>query len=262
MRLFLKLKSLKNCVYDLKYFNKLQGFIYNCLKDTEYSILHDKKGYKFFCFSNIFPIENIKLGETRNLIISSPDKFFIKVLENKIKKLSEKCETINIGEYQFTIEEISKIKIKLNKNCKLISATPIIVKIPEKNYEKYKIPEKFRKKRYVYWRPEYTFEAFVDQLEKNLIKKYNEFYKTDFEIEGIFEMFKFIKSTVNHVIIEGEEQKVVGSIWEFYFSYLNPKQKKILEFGIDCGFGERNSLGFGFINVIKNERGKEMDRKG
>jgi CRISPR-associated endoribonuclease Cas6 len=229
----------------------LQGFIYNCLRDTEYSILHDKKGYKFFCFSNIFPIGNIKSNEKRNLIISSPDRFFIKILEDKIKELSEKNGVINIGEYQFSIEEISKINVKLNRNCKLISATPIIIKIHEKNYEKYKIPEEFRKKRYVYWRPQYSFEAFVDQLEKNLIKKYNEFYKTDFRIERIFEMFRFIKSTVNNVIIENIEQKMVGSIWEFQFSYLNSKQKKILEFGIDCGFGERNSLGFGFMNVVR-----------
>ena len=64
-------------------------------------------------------------------------------------------------------------------------------------------------------------------------------------------MFKFKKQVVNHVIINGKEQIIVGSIWEFWFSYLNKEQKKILKFGIDCGFGERNSLGFGFMNVVK-----------
>jgi len=245
----LKLKSLKDCAYLLKYFNKLQGFIYNCLKETEYSILHDKKGYKFFCFSNIFPIGDIKVGNERNLVISSPDKIFIRCLENRLKELADEKKIINIGEYQFEIEEISKIRVKLNRNFRLFSATPIIIRIPEKNYDKYGIPKKFRKKSYVYWRPQYSFEAFVKQLEENLIKKYNEFYKTNFEIERIFEIFKFIKSVVNHVIIDGREQMMVGSIWEFQFSYLNPKQKKILEFGIDAGFGERNSLGFGFMRV-------------
>jgi CRISPR-associated endoribonuclease Cas6 len=249
MRLVLKLKAKKDCVYDLSYFHKLQGLVFNILKDTEYSILHDKKGYKFFCFSNIFPIGNISSNEIKNLIISSPDKFFIKTLEEKIKELKDTKKSVNIGEMFFEIEKIFKLRIKLRRNCRLISATPIVIRIPEKNYEKYNIPLEFRKKRYIYWRPQYSFEAFVKQLEENLIKKYNEFYKTDFTIERIFEIFKFIKSTVNHVIIGGKEQMVVGSVWEFWFSYLSKEQKKILEFGIDCGFGERNSLGFGFINV-------------
>jgi CRISPR-associated endoribonuclease Cas6 len=251
MRVLIKLEAMKDCEYDLKYFHKLQGFFYKLLIGTKFENLHDKKGYKFFCFSNIFPIGNFKEGDERNLILSSPSKTFIFTIIEKLKELVKFDKTINIGEMQFKIKNFSPLNIKINKNLRIISATPIIIRIPERNYEKYNIPEKFRKKRYVYWRPEYSFEAFVKQLEENLIKKYNEFYGTKLEIERIFEIFKFKKSTVNHIIINGEEQKLIGSIWEFYFSYLDKKQKEILKFGIDCGFGERNSLGFGFINLIK-----------
>jgi len=221
------------------------------IKETEYKLLHDKKGVKFFCYSNIFPIGDMKTGDKRNVIVSSPDAFFIKILKNNIEKnFVDTKSPINIGEMQFEVSQLSLIGTRIrNKGVKLISATPIVIRIPEKNYDKYQIPENYRKKGYVYWRPQYSFEAFVKQLEENLIKKYNEFYKTNFEIERIFEIFKFIKSVVNHVIIDGREQMMVGSIWEFQFSYLNPKQKKILEFGIDAGFGERNSLGFGFMRV-------------
>lgn len=251
MRILLKLEAIKNCEYDLKYFHKLQGFIYSLIKETEHNKLHDKKGYKFFCFSNVFPVGDIKAHEIKNLLISSPDKVLIKLLEEKLKELMENKKPINIGEMRFLIEDVSAFNVRLKKNCKLISATPIIIRIPEKNYEKYEIPKEHRKKRFVYWRPTYDFTAFVKQLEANLFKKYNEFYKTKIEEFPIFEQFKFKKSVVNHVIIDGREVKFVGSLWEFYFSYLNNKQKKILEFGIDCGFGERNSLGFGFINVVK-----------
>jgi CRISPR-associated endoribonuclease Cas6 len=191
----------------------------------------------------------MKSGDTRNLIISSPDNLFIKLIRDKLEELSDANKLVSIGEMLFKIKKVSLIKIRLEKNCRLVSATPIVIRIPEKNYEKYNIPVEFRKKRYVYWRPCYSFEAFVKQLEENLIKKYNEFYKTNFEIERIFEMFKFVKSIANHVVINGREQMIIGSIWEFWFSYLSKEQKKILRFGIDCGFGERNSLGFGFINV-------------
>ncbi|MEO0270100.1 MAG: CRISPR-associated endoribonuclease Cas6, partial [candidate division WOR-3 bacterium] len=74
---------------------------------------------------------------------------------------------------------------------------------------------------------------------------------TNIESFSLFEQFKFKKEVCNHVIIKGKEYKVIGSIWEFMFSYFDNEQKKILEFGVDCGFGERNSFGFGFINVMR-----------
>jgi len=242
MRLLLKLKALGNFSYDTLYYSKLHGLIYNTIK-PHYPELHNKSGYKFFCFSNIFPIGDFKENDIRSLLISSPDKFFIKTLIENLP------EGINIGEMSFNIESRKLITPFLNKNSSIISATPIVIRIPEYMYDTYKIPEKYRKKRYVYWRPCYSFEAFVKQLEDNLIKKYNEFYKTDIEIERIFEMFKFLKPVVNHIMIDGKEQVSVGSLWEFTFSYIGKKQRKLLEFGIDCGFGERNSFGFGFMNI-------------
>jgi len=167
----------------------------------------------------------------------------IRLLNKELKSKEE----INIGEMQFKIEDISLFEPKIKNNCRIISATPIIIRIPQKNYEKYNITSD---KKYIYWRPEYAFDVFVKQLEENLFKKYNEFYKTKLEEFPIFEQFKFKKPTVNIVIIDQTERMLVGSIWEFWFSYLSNEQKKLLEFGIDCGFGERNSLGFGFVNVV------------
>jgi CRISPR-associated endoribonuclease Cas6 len=256
MRVLIKLEAIKDFEYDLKYFHKLQGFFYKLLIGTKFENLHDKKGYKFFCFSNIFPISNFKEGDERNLILSSPSKIFILNMMEKLNEIIKFNKIINIGEMQFRIKGLSPLNIRINKNLKIISATPIIIRIPEKNYEKYNIPENFRKKRYVYWRPQYSFDAFIKQLEENLIKKYNEFYRTNIKIERIFEIFKFKKSIVNHVIINGKEQKLIGSIWEFYFTYVDKQQKKILKFGMDSGFGERNSFGFGFMNII---RGRESE---
>ena len=68
MRLLLKLRALKNQAYDLKYHHKLQGFIYSLLDGTPYVKLHDRRGYKFFCFSNIFPPEDVRAGVTRSLL--------------------------------------------------------------------------------------------------------------------------------------------------------------------------------------------------
>ncbi|MEM3555301.1 MAG: CRISPR-associated endoribonuclease Cas6 [Candidatus Micrarchaeia archaeon] len=247
MRLLLKLKAAKNASYDMTYYHKAQGLIYDLLRDTPYSILHDKRGYKFFCFSNIFPIGDFKERDVRNFLISSPDSVLIKMLKERI----EERKTINIGELSFIVEECKLLKIKIQNNLHLISATPIILRIPRRNYSKYNIESD---KPYVFWQPSYSFEVFVKQLEENIFKKYNEFYKSKVKEFPLFEQFVFKKSTVNHVVVDGKEQKFFGSVWEFKFYGLkyNAGRRKVLEFAIDCGVGERNTFGFGFVNVIKD----------
>ena len=97
MRILLRLKAIKSSAYDLKYFNKLQGVIYNLLRDTEYGILHNKSGYKFFCFSNIFPVgkalKKVKIptlllcGEKDEKVSLDEVKAIFSTLGSKQKKL-------------------------------------------------------------------------------------------------------------------------------------------------------------------------------
>ncbi len=44
MRILLKLKVVKDFVYDPLYYSKVQGFIYKTLIKTPYKFLHEKKG--------------------------------------------------------------------------------------------------------------------------------------------------------------------------------------------------------------------------
>jgi len=254
MRLLLKLKAVNDFAYDYKYYHKLQGWLYSLLKNTDYFSIHDNKGYKFFSFSNFFSEKQfksqIKEGEIINLIISSPNSEFIKTLSNKLITYLNK--NITIGEYVLNLISFRANYLKIKrKNLTLISSTPIVVRIPEKKYSVYQIPEKYRKKRYVFWRKEYSFNAFLKQLEENLMKKYNKFYNTQINYDTVFEGFDFIKPIVSHVVFGGKEQKIIGSLWKFDFSYLTKEQKNLLEFGMDTGLGELNSLGFGFMNVMK-----------
>jgi len=246
MRLLLELSSQCNSAYEPSYYTKLQGFVYNLFRKSPYRVLHDKKGYKFFCFSNIFPIGDFKEGDKRHLLISSPDIGFIRTLQENLADLKE---DIHIGDLSFKVESVRLLQPKLRNNTRLITATPIILRIPKANYEKYGIKSD---KEYVFWQPEYSFEAFIKQLEENIFKKYNEFYGQKIDEFPIFEIFNFKKSTVSHVILDGREYRFFGSIWEFIFNGLkyDRKRMEILEFAIDCGFGERNTFGFGFVNVM------------
>jgi CRISPR-associated endoribonuclease Cas6 len=257
MRLLVKLRSGTNQRYPLNMNHKFHGFVYNLLRGTEYEVLHDKLGFKFFCFSNIFPLMEkngvvppISEGETRNFIISSPSSAFIKTVSEKLKKNQE----VRIGDSLFSVEGQSRLSPRINQYSRIASSTPIVIRIPEEKYDLYSVPQELRKKRYAYWKAEIDFTAFIKQLEENLFKKYNEFHKETLEPFTVFEQFRYTKQVVNRLTIGGKDYPVVGSMWEFSFSYLSERQKKLLEFGLDCGFGERNTYGFGFVNIVRNKR--------
>ena len=101
-----------NFSYDLMYYHKAQGFVYNLLKDTVFDPLHDKKGCKYFCFSNFYSKEcpSKKLvfdaGNSANWIISSPLKAFVEVVKEKLEtKMKEKipfCRKCSYKDYYWT----------------------------------------------------------------------------------------------------------------------------------------------------------------
>jgi CRISPR-associated endoribonuclease Cas6 len=260
MRILLKLRSLKDCSYDLKYFHKMQGFFYGLMEDTPYNALHDKPGYKFFCFSNLFPVGDppqiIRKGEFRSLLFSSPDSALIKLMAAKLAEMRERNQDVHIGEYQFAIEDLRTLTPQFHRDFRIAAATPIIIRIPPSRYAEYNVPEGLRKHSYVFWRPEIDFSAFVKQLEENLFKKYAEFHKDEAafpERFPVFEQWRFKKQSCVNIIEAGKERPEVGSVWEFSFTTLSADQRKLLEFGLECGFGERNPLGFGFVNIMKHQ---------
>jgi len=253
MRLLVKLKPKIKIGPFFSYYLQIQGLIYNFLKDTEFKKIHDSKLYKFFCFSNIFPEKNSHSDNSKksfyNLIISSPNKGFLKVLaQNFIKR-----EEIKIGETIFTLKEIKFFNLpikKRKKSLKIISTSPIIIRIPKKRYQEYGISSKTSYPS-LYWRSEYPLEAFIRQLEANIFKKYKEYYQKEIEEFPIFQKFLFKKSVSIPLELHHQKVNFIGSLWEFHFDFLDEKTKEILEFAIDCGFGEKNSMGFGFVNLEK-----------
>lgn len=229
--------------------------MYGLLKGTVYKGTHDKPSYKNFCFSNIFPVdakggtpESMKKGELKNLLISSPDANLISAFASSLAKV----QRFNVGDMLFSLRKVKVVSTKIEKRAALITHTPIIIRIPQHNYEKYGIISEHP---YVYWRKNLPFNAFLRQLEENLIKKYQEYKTVKLDESAylpLFQQFLFIKPLCSHIIIGGREFRAFSSLWEFYFDHLSKEQLALLQFGIDAGFGERNSLGFGFMNV-KNQ---------
>jgi hypothetical protein len=117
--------------------------------------------------------------------------------------------------------------------------------------------EKFRQQstysapyRAIYWRYSHPIELFIDAVESNLKKKYYDF--TNPQINGrLFESFKFKKQVSTRLHVGNSRIPLIGSLWEFGF--FQSVCEEIQLFALDTGLGQRNSLGFGFMNpVIEN----------
>jgi CRISPR-associated endoribonuclease Cas6 len=265
VRLLIKLRCIESCLYQMEYHYQLQGFIYSLIKGSKYHHLHNKQGYKFFCFSNIFPAKNLEKNDLRTLIISSPDQEFVTYIHDVLS--SNNSSSIKIGIMKFSVDSMNVLDVKLPENSRyaLITGTPLIVRVPRERYQMYGI-DPGKNYDYIYWRHEYPIVLFLSQVEINLVKKFIEFAQFSnsyrYEIEGnrlvqptlspsFFLRFKFKKqiSTQMTIPAKGMKQVLIGTIWEFEFD--RKSNKELIQFALDCGLGERNSLGFGFMNLLK-----------
>lgn len=201
IRILLTLNSVKECAYDLQYYHKLRGFLYDLQKGSKYFNKHENEGYKFYSFSNIFPARDIRTNEEKSFLISSPDHDFIEWLYGKLAILQQAQAIINLGEMQFTISSMRYLRPKIQQHTKLITGTPIVMRIPKQNYKEYGIESE---RAYEYWRPEHDFNAFVKQIYGNLLKKYAHYYEKEAKISNPFEQFKFKKSVCVHRIENGK----------------------------------------------------------
>ncbi|HOJ96559.1 MAG TPA: CRISPR-associated endoribonuclease Cas6 [Methanospirillum sp.] len=251
MRILLELQNTQDQKDISLEYHKLQGFIYSLIKKSGFIGIHDKLGYKPFSFSNLFPFKNQKKGEIQKLIFATPGHGLGEAVFETLEK--QLHSQIHIGDCEYILVGLKHINLDIQSfPFRALVSTPIILRIPEYNYDIYEIPEVERKPRYIYWRPNVPFSAFIKQLTENITKKYNDFYGTEIHDILLFEKYFFKKMVHSRLIIDGKSYGFAASIWSFEWSTLAEIQKKILLFGFDAGFGERNSMGFGFVNPIES----------
>lgn len=243
-RLLVKLQATAESRYEMEYHKDIQGLIYSLLKDSDYNC-HDKKGYKFFTYSNVFPWGYVRKNDIRNLIIASPNEGMISYLKEQLEYLHE----IRIGAMNFKTEYCNKISLQVPDNTQLITGTPILC-----NIHKYRIVEAGAAHlvngfKATYWRNSLPVDLFLNQVGANLQKKYNSYHneESDIETDHIFYKSRFMKQVAIPLSMgEGRYRPtVIGSCWSFGFT--NPDMAR---FALDVGLGELNSLGFGFMNPM------------
>lgn len=210
----------------------IQGFIYSILKEnSSFNSLHNTVGFKFFNFSNIFPVSDFEKNSLKKLIISSPNKDLIKFIYVTLKNKSY----FKLKNYTM---EILKVSILRDTVCsKFISATPIV--LFEDNINN----------RYYSFKQNPNFNFFFDRLKDNAIKKYNAFYNKNFNLDGdLFTKFEFAREVSIRIKKNDNQFIIIGSLWKNLEFNLTDENKDFYKFLFENGLGEKNSLGFGFLN--------------
>ena len=204
----------------------IQGFIYSILKEnSSFNSLHNTVGFKFFNFSNIFPVSDFEKNSLKKLIISSPNKDLIKFIYVTLKNKSY----FKLKNYTM---EILKVSILRDTVCsKFISATPIV--LFEDNINN----------RYYSFKQNPNFNFFFDRLKDNAIKKYNAFYNKNFNLdEDLFTKFEFAREVSIRIKKNDNQFIIIGSLWKNLEFNLTDENKDFYKFLFENGLGEKNSL--------------------
>jgi len=214
-----------------------QGFIYRMLRGSEYEKRHDEPHFKFFTFSDFFTDS----AGRPTLLISSPEKGFINTLYSAIRER----ETVYIGRNELRVSEVKRFNLPLRKAFQ--TGSPIVLYKNAGENEYFKLHQ------------HRDLRFFLQRLKENAEKKYEAFYGEDFLLEGpIFDrLIPKLRSNGKldvyvKVVKNGVPFPVIGSNWELLEKErIKPEERHFYRFIMDAGLGEKNSLGFGFLNPIR-----------
>lgn len=241
MRLKIYLKANNEFIVPFNYNYALSSLIYNKIADTELTNkLHQSQSFKFFTFSqlNIKNRRIVKEGIISkdgkvDFQVSSPNEYLIKnLVEGHLDDL-----TVNFKGKKLFVEKLELLgglEFKNQMNFKTIS--PIIVRIKKEVDGKLKV-----------WDLNPSEQRFYKNLEKNLVKKYNQFYNEEKKIEDIKISTSMMQVKGKRITIEKNNQKTYHRA--FMMDLNLEGDLDLIKFGYDCGLGEKNSLGFGMIYI-------------
>jgi len=240
MRAELKLQIDKNTTIPFNHQYHLSSMIYNALhtSNPEYAAkLHSYQKFKYFTFSWL-DVPNRTVGKdgikSRDGIVylklSSPDDEFLSTfLDGLFQEPILKIGTFEVYPMEIKINEMPD---SFSNKMTFKTLSPVYLKTKEEVDGKLKTKDLLP-----------THSKFFPNLKQNLINKYELFYNKpcdmDFEMEILSAEQKRIQiketfTRCSHLIftIQGDPD--------------------LIRFGYECGFGEKNSMGFGMVEEKKN----------
>jgi CRISPR-associated endoribonuclease Cas6 len=265
MRLLARLRARRDTAYQNDYHAKLQGRIWGALADSEYDALHDENRPKPFVYSNPFPPRDMQEGDERTLLVASPEEELLAHVAADLKDDPE----LNIGEMPFTVEEFSPLAPDVGEpgtSGTIDTGTGVVVRIPPWRFEEYGLDIDHDEAEF--WRPEHTMEPFKNQIEANLDRKHGlfcpEYLPGPSDVDGdLFDGYELLKTFAIPVEpTTGQRETWVLSKWEFNYTVRDDDHRRHLNLALDVGIGERNSLGFGFCNIVEKTGPGETELEG
>ena len=257
----------------------LHSAIYGLIEKSsgEYSrYLHDKgfineaakKRFKLFTFSKLFftPSRIQKNGfhqvKEISFIFSTPieqsyEHLILGLFSDQTFHLNFFNKKINLSVTQVE----SMPEPQFNNECKFLCLSPIAV-----STQREKTNGRLEQHYLDYMNPEER-EHFIENIKKNLINKYQAFYKTDYTDHK--QEFKF-SFDVNYI---AKRQGKISKLIHFKKIDKNIKTKikgfeapfkiiadpRLIKIGYDCGFGNDNSAGMGCVEIIINADNNKND---
>lgn len=246
MRCLVTLRSLKDQAYTSSYHVQLQGVIYRILDRADHNEIHDREPFKFVTFSNIFPPTDMEEGDERTLIIASPNEPLVDDIATAIHEMGR----LEPGHQQYSVESITTFSIDPDREGRMITGTPIVIRLPADRCEEYNIdPGKFDD---VYWRLEHNSEAFIDSVEGNLARKYEDYYDRTSPDRPYFTSYNPRKQVSVPLHYEDRKVTVIGTTWELDYECPNREMHRLMCLAYSTGLGELNTTGFGFMNKVED----------
>jgi len=219
----------------------VQSMLYYHLTGTPYEDLPRRPGFKFFCFSDLFPGGDFRKGEPKNLIVSSPDEAFIEALYERLSS----AEKVILGRHALWVERVKTLRLRPREA--FTTGSPVVVEAPPGRGKFFTFHEHG------------DLNYFIEKLEENALAKYEAFTGGKFELGG--PIFKKMIPKVRkngridvyvRINVGGRHFDVPGSNWERLEVELNDGNRDFYAFLMDAGIGILNSLGFGFLNPLKS----------
>lgn len=221
-------------------FDSISKFInYSICQNEVYKQKHNQNVFNNYCFGSFFPIEKDKLykkGNTYHFTLRTIDEKFAMELVDLLRS--------NINNPLFQIVQVERRDIKKFFINELYSATPVVMSLKKEDEKSHQL----------FWTLERSGDIIElqNQLQKNLIKKYEEFFGEKLNPTQNFIQLLEVKNqkpqSIYFTTKKNDMQKKVRLIGNKFRIVPNEDEisQKLAFLSLGVGLGEKISYGAGF----------------
>jgi CRISPR-associated endoribonuclease Cas6 len=266
MRTVIATRSRADAAHSTEWGHKFRGRVWDALVDTDFRALHDSDDPSGFVTSVPIPFGDVSEGAIRTVMVASPHDRMLAAIEDDL----DATPRLTIGEWDLEVLDVSRAAPDVGTpgtRGVLETVTGVLVSIKPSRRSEYGInrhlsEEQIESGERTFWRPEFGMEPFLTQIENNLDLKHRLFMPDHLpgpaDVQGqLFDSFNCFKEFATPMTVaQGVERTLVMTKWRFGYEVRDNDHRRHLNLALDCGIGERNPLGLGFVDRVTNAEGE------